>query len=76
MVVGPCSIILTKDKKYLHESFSNDASYLYQTRCLQKRHTSLKHMRDASPTPYHANALICPIRMAIGAFVRTKVPPS
>ncbi|MFT5777313.1 MAG: sulfinoalanine decarboxylase [Crocinitomicaceae bacterium] len=26
-----CSIILVKDKKYLHESFSNDADYLYQT---------------------------------------------
>lgn len=26
-----CSIILVKDKKYLHQSFSNDASYLYQT---------------------------------------------
>lgn len=26
-----CSIIVTKDKKYLHDSFSNDASYLYQT---------------------------------------------
>lgn len=26
-----CSIIVTKDKEYLHQSFSNDASYLYQT---------------------------------------------
>ncbi len=26
-----CSIILVKDKKHLHDSFSNDASYLYQT---------------------------------------------
>ena len=26
-----CSIIVTKDKKHLHNSFSNDASYLYQT---------------------------------------------
>jgi len=26
-----CSIIVTRDKKHLHESFSNDASYLYQT---------------------------------------------
>lgn len=26
-----CSIILVKDKKYLYESFSNDADYLYQT---------------------------------------------
>ncbi len=26
-----CSIIVTKDKKHLYESFSNDASYLYQT---------------------------------------------
>jgi len=26
-----CSIILVKDKKYLHKSFSNDADYLYQT---------------------------------------------
>lgn len=26
-----CSLIVVKDKKYLHESFSNDASYLYQT---------------------------------------------
>ena len=26
-----CSIIVVKDKKYLHNSFSNDASYLYQT---------------------------------------------
>jgi len=26
-----CSIIVTKDKKFLHDSFSNDASYLYQT---------------------------------------------
>ena len=26
-----CSLILVKDKKHLHESFSNDASYLYQT---------------------------------------------
>ena len=26
-----CSIILTKHKKYLHDSFSNDATYLYQT---------------------------------------------
>jgi sulfinoalanine decarboxylase/sulfinoalanine decarboxylase/aspartate 1-decarboxylase len=26
-----CSIILVKDKKYLHDSFSNDADYLYQT---------------------------------------------
>lgn len=26
-----CSIILVKDRKHLHESFSNDASYLYQT---------------------------------------------
>lgn len=26
-----CSIIVTKDKKHLHDSFSNDASYLYQT---------------------------------------------
>jgi sulfinoalanine decarboxylase/sulfinoalanine decarboxylase/aspartate 1-decarboxylase len=26
-----CSIILVKDKKYLHDSFSNDAEYLYQT---------------------------------------------
>ena len=26
-----CSIILVKDKKYLHGSFSNDADYLYQT---------------------------------------------
>ncbi len=26
-----CSIIVVKDKKHLHESFSNDASYLYQT---------------------------------------------
>ncbi len=26
-----CSIILVKDKKYLHSSFSNDADYLYQT---------------------------------------------
>ncbi|MFK7970681.1 MAG: aspartate aminotransferase family protein [Bacteroidia bacterium] len=26
-----CSIIVTQDKKHLNESFSNDASYLYQT---------------------------------------------
>lgn len=26
-----CSVIVVKDKKYLHDSFSNDASYLYQT---------------------------------------------
>ncbi len=26
-----CSIILVNDKKYLHNSFSNDADYLYQT---------------------------------------------
>ncbi|MFT4602080.1 MAG: sulfinoalanine decarboxylase [Arenicella sp.] len=26
-----CSIILVKDKKHLHDSFSNDATYLYQT---------------------------------------------
>jgi sulfinoalanine decarboxylase len=26
-----CSIILVNDKKYLHDSFSNDADYLYQT---------------------------------------------
>lgn len=26
-----CSIIVSRDKKHLHESFSNDASYLYQT---------------------------------------------
>jgi sulfinoalanine decarboxylase/sulfinoalanine decarboxylase/aspartate 1-decarboxylase len=26
-----CSIILVKDKKHLHDSFSNDAEYLYQT---------------------------------------------
>ncbi len=26
-----CSIIVVKNKKYLHDSFSNDASYLYQT---------------------------------------------
>ena len=26
-----CSIIVVKDKKHLHDSFSNDASYLYQT---------------------------------------------
>ncbi|PHR46374.1 MAG: cysteine synthase [Fluviicola sp.] len=26
-----CSLIVVKDKSYLHESFSNDASYLYQT---------------------------------------------
>lgn len=26
-----CSIILTKHKKHLHDSFSNDATYLYQT---------------------------------------------
>lgn len=26
-----CSIILVKDKKQLHDSFSNDAEYLYQT---------------------------------------------
>ena len=26
-----CSIILVKDKKQLHDSFSNDATYLYQT---------------------------------------------
>jgi len=26
-----CSIILVKDKKHLHDSFSNDADYLYQT---------------------------------------------
>jgi sulfinoalanine decarboxylase/sulfinoalanine decarboxylase/aspartate 1-decarboxylase len=26
-----CSIILTKHKKYLNDSFSNDATYLYQT---------------------------------------------
>jgi sulfinoalanine decarboxylase/sulfinoalanine decarboxylase/aspartate 1-decarboxylase len=26
-----CSIIVVQDKKYLYESFSNDASYLYQT---------------------------------------------
>jgi sulfinoalanine decarboxylase/sulfinoalanine decarboxylase/aspartate 1-decarboxylase len=26
-----CSIILVKDKKHLHNSFSNDADYLYQT---------------------------------------------
>ena len=26
-----CSLILVKDKKHLHDSFSNDASYLYQT---------------------------------------------
>lgn len=26
-----CSLIMVKDKKYLHDSFSNDASYLYQT---------------------------------------------
>lgn len=26
-----CSIIVVKDKKHLHASFSNDASYLYQT---------------------------------------------
>ena len=26
-----CSLIVVKDKKHLHNSFSNDASYLYQT---------------------------------------------
>lgn len=26
-----CSIIVAKEKKHLHDSFSNDASYLYQT---------------------------------------------
>lgn len=26
-----CSIILVKNKKFLHDSFSNDANYLYQT---------------------------------------------
>lgn len=26
-----CSIIVTRDKKHLHQSFSNNASYLYQT---------------------------------------------
>jgi len=26
-----CSLILVKDKKHLHDSFSNEASYLYQT---------------------------------------------
>ena len=26
-----CSLILVKDKKHLYDSFSNDASYLYQT---------------------------------------------
>lgn len=26
-----CSILLTKDEKYLYQSFSNDAEYLYQT---------------------------------------------
>lgn len=26
-----CSIIVTKDEKYLYQSFSNDAEYLYQT---------------------------------------------
>jgi sulfinoalanine decarboxylase/sulfinoalanine decarboxylase/aspartate 1-decarboxylase len=26
-----CSLIMVKDKKYLHDSFSNEASYLYQT---------------------------------------------
>jgi glutamate/tyrosine decarboxylase-like PLP-dependent enzyme len=26
-----CSIIVTNNKKYLHDSFSNDAEYLYQT---------------------------------------------
>lgn len=26
-----CSLILVKDKKHLHDSFSNDADYLYQT---------------------------------------------
>lgn len=26
-----CSILLVKDKKYLHHSFNNDADYLYQT---------------------------------------------
>ena len=26
-----CSIILTKHKKYLYDSFSNEANYLYQT---------------------------------------------
>ena len=26
-----CSILLVNDKKYLHDSFSNDADYLYQT---------------------------------------------
>lgn len=26
-----CSLIVVKDQKYLHDSFSNDASYLYQT---------------------------------------------
>lgn len=26
-----CSLIVVKNKSYLHESFSNDASYLYQT---------------------------------------------
>lgn len=26
-----CSVVLVKDKKYLHNSFSNDADYLYQT---------------------------------------------
>ncbi|MGB0907878.1 MAG: pyridoxal phosphate-dependent decarboxylase family protein [Maricaulaceae bacterium] len=26
-----CSLIMVKDKKHLHASFSNDASYLYQT---------------------------------------------
>lgn len=26
-----CSIIVARDKKYLYDSFSNDASYLYQT---------------------------------------------
>ena len=26
-----CSIIVVKDKKHLYDSFSNDASYLYQT---------------------------------------------
>ncbi|MDC8004017.1 aminotransferase class V-fold PLP-dependent enzyme [Aureisphaera galaxeae] len=26
-----CSLLMVKDKKYLYDSFSNDASYLYQT---------------------------------------------
>ncbi len=26
-----CSLIVVKDKKYLHDSFANDATYLYQT---------------------------------------------